>query len=90
MSTTVNITVTWNVTPYSPVYIYQGLEKTSSFHFKVKIILQLSTSQASRNVGDGRYTDMRRLTMGDVLRNESLADLVVVRTCTYTILDSTV
>jgi hypothetical protein len=68
------------VIPYSLVYIYQGLEETSSFPFKVKIILQLSMSQACRNVGDQRYRDMRRLTIGDVLRNESLADFVVVRT----------
>jgi hypothetical protein len=50
---TLKITVTWDMMAYSLVYIYQGLEGTYCFHFKVKIILHLSMCQASRHVGIG-------------------------------------
>jgi len=37
-----------------------------------------------------KYTDMRRLTTGIRSENASLGDFVVVRTCSYTNLDSSV
>ena len=52
-------------------------------------VLLLCLNLRDRGVPIYRYadTDIRR---GYVLRNASLGDFVVVRTCTYTNLDSTV
>ena len=80
---TVKTVVACDVMPYSLAYIYHGSDGTSCFHFKVKI----------RHVGMcgiggiQTYVAYRR---GYVLRYASLGDFVVVRTCTYTNLDTTV